>query len=85
MFSLSSSTRFCAECTLNKYTYSQNIIIVKPYRKKNNNLMVESKRKGHRTSNQSRMQGSHYGGCDDIGVFSCVDALLGAGSYDCIR
>jgi len=31
------------------------------------------------------MQGSHYGGRDDIGVFNCVDAVLSVSSHDCIR
>jgi len=30
------------------------------------------------------MQGSHYGGRDDIGVFNRVDAVLGTSSGDCI-
>jgi len=30
------------------------------------------------------MQGSHYGGRDDIGVFNSVDAILGASSHDCV-
>lgn len=31
------------------------------------------------------MQGSYNGSRYDIGLFNCVDAVLGTGSFDCIR
>lgn len=48
-------------------------------------IYIESSPKCRQTSYKGGMQGGHYGSCDDIGIYGCVDAVRCISTTDRVR